>query len=45
LLGKEDDGKVEFETSLESFEALKGRRHKKQSQFNEPRWTVQCMTF
>jgi hypothetical protein len=28
LLGKEDDGAAEWETPLESSEALKGRRHK-----------------
>jgi hypothetical protein len=45
LLGKVDDSAVEWETPLESSEDLKGRRHKKLSRFNEPRWTIQCMTF
>jgi hypothetical protein len=45
LLGREDDGVVEWEKPLESFEALEGRRHEKSSQFNEPRWIVQHVTF
>jgi hypothetical protein len=36
LLGKEDDGVTEWEKTLESSEALKGRRHEKSSRFNEP---------
>jgi hypothetical protein len=45
LLGREDDGVVEWEKPLESFEALKGRRHEKSSRFNEPMWTVQRVMF
>jgi hypothetical protein len=45
LLGREDAGVVEWGKPLESSEALKGRRHEKLSQFNEPRWTIQRMTF
>jgi hypothetical protein len=35
-LSREDDGTVDWEKTLESSEALKGRRHEKSSQFNEP---------
>jgi hypothetical protein len=35
-LGGEDNGAVEWEKPLESFEALKERRREKLSQFNEP---------
>jgi hypothetical protein len=34
-LGREDDGTTEWEKTLESSEALKGRRHEKSNQFNE----------
>jgi hypothetical protein len=41
LLGREDEGAVEWEKPLESSEALKGRRCEKSSRFNARRWTVQ----
>jgi hypothetical protein len=34
-LGREDDGVAEWEKTLESSKALKGRRHEKSSWFNE----------
>jgi hypothetical protein len=34
-LGREDDGAAEWEKTLESSEALKGRGHEKLRRFNE----------
>jgi hypothetical protein len=45
LLGGEDDGVVEWATLPKRSEALKEREHRKLSRFNEPRWTLQRMTF